>query len=192
MEESVWSFKHVTLRHRHYLLLLVRWNDFEEPVSVELERNAKKFGEFMEGNGALIMPYREKLQQAFTEIMDKHWPDEVHQRMDSTQFPFLVVINKDFESFDPGRDPSAIIWFEDFEEKPAEVWKVLATVAKRIQKGNDVFAYLGDVQRRAQRSQLGKRAENAAKYVDINIPIIPGFVSVKAAAIWADAMKLLQ
>jgi hypothetical protein len=65
-------------------------------------------------------------------------------------------------------------------------------VARKIRCDDDLFQYLEDVEAKARRAHLAKHAKDAAKYVDIGIPIIPGFVSVKADAIWADVMRLFQ
>ena len=105
-----------------------------------------------------------------------------------------MIIDQDFKTFDPkAKDHrSTIIWFADFEEDPDDVWKVLNTIANKIQSGEDLFEYLEAVESKARRAKIAKHGETIAKYVDIDIPIIPGFVSVKAGAIWADVMKQFQ
>lgn len=192
MEESVWSFKNVTLRNRKYLVLLVRHNDFPEPVSAELERHADKFGEFMRAKGALIVPYPHRSRDALDEVLAKDWPSEIKEKMEATQFPFFVVVDQDYEVFSPKTHRSALIWFEDFEQKPIEIWKVLDSVAKKIYHDEDLFGYLEDIDTKARRAQLAKGAEAPARWVDLTLPIVPGFVSINASAIWADLMKKLQ
>jgi hypothetical protein len=191
MEETVWSFENVTLRHRRCIVLLVRWSDFAEAVTVEIERHAEKFGEFMESKGVLVMPYRHKMRESFAEVVDKGWPEAVRARIEATKFPFLLIIKEDFRDFSPARHRSAIVWFEDFEEKPEEVWKVLDSLATRVVRDEDVFDWLTEVEARARRSELARKAGEASRYIDVDIPILPGVVSIKAGAIWADVMKRL-
>ena len=89
MEESVYSFENVTLRHRRYLVLVVRWSEFKEDVSKRLFENIEEFGEYMEAEGALIVPYKNKMREAFGEVLKKDWPQPVKMRMNKSNIHFL-------------------------------------------------------------------------------------------------------
>jgi hypothetical protein len=145
----------------------------------------------MEAQGALVLPYRQKILEAFGEVLAKDWPEPVRARKEATAFPFLVIIAKHFEPFDPGDDPSAIVWFEDLEDRSDGVWKVLDAIARRVQRGDDLFACLRGVEAKAARAAKADQAAGLGRYVDVAIPVIPGFVSIRAGAILADALRRL-
>jgi hypothetical protein len=64
--------------------------------------------------------------------------------------PFILVVEDDFEEFDPRLHRFAILWLEDFgkfgqTEREAELKDVLTALARVAREGQDVFGFVESV-----------------------------------------------
>jgi hypothetical protein len=54
------SFERVKIQDYEYLLFVVFWNDFENPLTTYLRNNAISFGEAIEERGFVVVPFEKK------------------------------------------------------------------------------------------------------------------------------------
>jgi hypothetical protein len=190
MEDVVWLMENAKLRHRRYLVLVIQQTVARsDRVRQALLAETHDIGRQMRDRGAVVVPYEEQIATTFLELTAKPWRDEIRARMDATLYPFLVILETDFSDFDPGRDRSAIIWLEDFADRPDRVWEATAKLTRLVtDEEADLFDVLAEVERAARAQE---RAEAVERYVDARIPLIPGFVSLKASALLAGLVRRL-
>lgn len=189
MTDKVCAFENATLRYRDYLFFLVVWSDFNNRVTKALKEHIEQFGKELREKGAVILPSGDDTRATFIEIFQKPWPAELKERMQNDDYPFLLVIEQDFAAFDPEKHRSAIVWFSDYSEDPGDIWKIMARIARKVDAGADLFDYFEEVRERARRKGI---LAKVGRYLDLKLPVIPGFVSVNANAIWADATGALD
>ncbi len=188
MEWNVWSLKHVTRAHRDVIVILLAWNRFSNRVTDEIARHTTEFGHLMKYRGVLVMPYPERMQDALNEVLEKPWPEALSARIRTERYPFLLLIDADFEAFDPVTGRSAFVWFSDFRQNEEPIWQVFDAIGHRVEAGEDAIAYLTSVAEKARAGRFRARLAKLSKYVDVSIPLIPGVVSVNAGAVWADLL----
>ncbi len=188
MEWSVWSLNHVERAHRDVIVILLAWNRFSTRVGEELKKHSQEFGHLMSYKGVLVLPYDDRMREALVEITAKPWPEAVKARIEAEQYPFLLIIDRDFRDFDPCRDQFAFVWFSDLKGHEDTVPEVLDAIARKIDRREDLFAYLAEVAAAAEEGKLADRLAGLAKYVDLKLPVIPGMLSINAGAIWAAVM----
>lgn len=190
MEWHVWSLKHVTRQHRDVIVILLSWNRFSNRVTDELKKHTKEFGALMSYRGVLVMPYEERMRESLSEVLEKPWPSSLAENIKREPYPFLLIIDKDFEEFDPNEDKVGFIWFSDFKDNEEPIWQVLDCIARKVDAGDDLFAYLDLVHKKSRSKKLRDKLAKLAKYVEVKIPVVPGVVSVNAGAIWADTVSM--
>ena len=189
MEMSVWSLNHVELRHRDVIVILLSWNQFSNRVSDEIKKHTKELGHIMEYKGVLVMPYDDKMKDALEEVLSKNWTEEVKTRLGNEQYPFLLILNRDFRDFNPEKDRFAFVWFSDLKGNEENIWEVLDAIAQKVGRREDIFGYLATVSNEARQGKFRDRLAGLSKYVDVKIPIIPGVISLNAGAIWAAVVS---
>jgi hypothetical protein len=189
MEWNVWSLNHVELRHRDVIVILLAWNRFSNTVSEEIKKHSKEFGHIMTYKGVLVMPYDDRMRDALTEVLAKNWKTDVRTRLENEQYPFLLIINRDFVKFEPENDRFAFVWFSDLKGNEECIWEVLDTIAQKVERRDDIFDYLAAVADEAREGKFQKRLAALSKYAEVNVPIIPGLISLNAGAIWAAIMS---
>jgi hypothetical protein len=159
MSEKVVSFQDVEIRGaREYLLLLVAWNDFQSGLRESLGKHSDVLAKAVGRAAAWVEAYEG--WQAYQEVVEKSWPEEIKARMNNEQDPFLLIIDTGFARFDPLTNRSAIVWFSDWGDRPSEVWKPLAALQKRILQEEDLFSYFENLRTRALRSKWIKKLKS--------------------------------
>jgi hypothetical protein len=142
-EEIVVSFKTVTLRERKYLFLIVMAARFENnPHQDALQRDIPDFGKNLGASGAVVSAYEAVDEKVREEVLSKSWGDEkAVQAMRQSIDPFILVINQDFERFDPQEHEWALLWLSNYEAE--DLNRVFAYLVRETkQDEGDVFRYL--------------------------------------------------
>jgi hypothetical protein len=175
MSELVSTFLPVALRGAiEYLFFIVTWTDYVTPISEQLEKQGKAFGADLGPKGAVIQAYGQYAKNTFAEVQAKHWPDEIRNRFKIEQDPFMLITRKDFQEFNPQRDPWAIIWFSSFRDQPESIYRVFGALARKVEHDDDVFQYAQSLVEKGTFRKL-------AKYFELKTPGILGFsLDVKA------------
>jgi hypothetical protein len=95
-----------TLVPGRYVFLLIGWNDYSDPVRDELNRQADAFGMDLGPSGLLVQAYPQRMYEIAREVLGKPWPAEIAERFESDQEPILLILDRDWQSFDPREHPS--------------------------------------------------------------------------------------
>lgn len=110
-ERTVEAFASVRSEHRGYLFLFVDWSleagsgNSDDPV-------LRNFGRALTDRSSLVRAY--DAYSAYNEVISKPWSHEDREAI-LGHGPFLLIINRSFAEFEPGRDPFAFVWLEDFK-----------------------------------------------------------------------------
>jgi hypothetical protein len=185
MEQTVWALKHVKLEHRDVIVILLTWNQFSNKMNDEIKKHTEKFGQLMTYKGVLVMPYEDRMADALSEVLSKGWDEDLKTRMMDQQYPFLLIINRDFEAFNPKADKFAFVWFSDLKGQEENIWQIFDTIAQKVSRKEDIFDYLAKAAEQEKEGKLTDRLAGLSKYAEIRIPIIPGVISLNAGAVWA-------
>jgi hypothetical protein len=175
MSELVSTFLPVTLRGAaEYLFFIVTWNDYVTGVSKELDEQGKHFGSDLGPKGSVIQAYAQYAKTTFSEVQAKAWPAYIQERFGREQDPFMLVTRKGFADFDPASDDWAIIWFSTFYDKPGDIYRVFGSLARKVERGEDVFGYAKSLARKDSLNKL-------SKYFELKTPEVFGIaLDVKA------------
>jgi hypothetical protein len=180
MTARVSSLEGIVVGDYRYVFLLIIWNSYDDGVREELRKQSDAFGGDMRSRGLVVSGFQERSFEIYEQVIAKNWPEEVADRMENEDTPFMVVMTHDFANFDPGEHPWAIIWFSDFSVDPSRIRPFLGALAAKVRKDEDVLLYLKEI---AARDHVG-RAGMIARYFEIK-PQIFG-VSVDVGAILSD------
>ncbi len=88
---------------------------FARDLDLELERFARNLGQ----NGALVRPFTGDIEATKTHILDKKWTREQLQELRKT--PALLMINVDFNEFDPQEHPWFLLNFDEHTSRSPSV-----------------------------------------------------------------------
>lgn len=98
-----------------------------------------------------------------------------------------MILDRDWQSFDPQEHPYGIIWVSGFSGDPAEVRPFLIRLAQLSRRGEDVIAYLRDVVEREQIAAAADSAEQSigllarfASYIEIKPRVFGVAIDLKA------------
>jgi len=177
MSAKVSSFKSVRMNDYEYVFIIAGWNDYVTPITEELQRQFEAFGEDLGQKGLVIKPYKSAARNTIEEVTSKDWDEEIMKRFERETYPFMIVIDKDFEVFDPLSHKWSIIWFSEFENQTNKIIDLFKKLANRSRRGKDIFSYLECVTKES-------RLKNLAKYFEIK-PKVFG-ISINAQAILED------
>jgi hypothetical protein len=178
MSEQVSTFLPVDIGKKRYLFFIVTWNDYATVIGEELDKQFAAFGEDLGPAGKVIKSYKSASRTSFYEVIEKTWPVEIRKRFDSEQDPFMLVVDKGFEEFNPESDKWGIVWFSNFHEKPGMVYRLFGALARKVRREDDVFNYLNAVARKDKFRKFGK-------YFELKKPKVFG-VSIDVQAIIED------
>lgn len=142
MSAQVSAFEQVTIGEFNYLFFVVTWNDYVTVITEEIEKQFEPFGADLGAKGLVVRAFKNASTSTFDEIRVKPWPEDIQDRFDNEQDPFMLIINKDFQTFNPRHDRWSVLWFSDYTEKPERIYKVFGKIANKIRKGENVFDFL--------------------------------------------------
>lgn len=168
-----------------YVFMLIAWNDYADPLRDELNRQASAFGLDLGPGGVLVEAYPQRMYEIGAEVRAKAWPDPIAERFDSDGDPIILIIDRDWASFDPREHPYAIVWVSELQ--PDAIKPLLQELARLSRRGDDVIVYLRDVAARQERDarvddasrSLGLAAR-IASYVEIKPHIFGVAIDLKA------------
>ncbi len=142
MSEKVSAFWPVQIGRFKYLFFVINWNDFSNAITESLERNLETLGQEIGLQGKVVQAYKAARRETYEEVEKKEgWPYDVHARFDLEQYPFMLVIDTDFEQFDPQQNNWTIVWFSDFRENPDSIFEIFSALVKKIRREDNLFDY---------------------------------------------------
>ncbi len=170
-----------------YIFLLIGWNDYFDPVRDELNRQADAFGMDLGPSGLLVQAYQQRMYEIGREVLDKPWPPDIAERFELDPDPILLILDRDWKSFDPREHSYGIIWISGFSNDPALVRPFLQALARLSRRGDDSIAYLRDVAKREQEAAALTKVQQSASllarfasYIEIKPRIFGVAIDLKA------------
>jgi hypothetical protein len=171
-----------------YVFLLIEWNDYAYRIRDELNRQAEAFGmDLGPSGGVLVQAYPQRMYEVAKEVVEKTWPPEIAERFRSDEDPIILIIDRDWKTFDPHEHPYGIIWLSKFSDDPEAVRPFLQQLARRSRQGDDLIKYLRDVAIREQEAATLDRAQERirllariASYVEVKPSVFGVAIDLKA------------
>ena len=183
LSQKVSTFLNVGGAPYRYTFLLVLFNDYENRVKDELDRQAEPFGADLDTSGMFVRPFPQRKYDIAEEVRLKPWPTEIAQRLDSSDLA-LLIIDRDFGSFDPREHAHAVIVLDDYLADVDSIEPLLQTLASKTRRGEDVLAYLQDVAKREKQREQAEGGAAAparlASYIEIKPQIFGVGIDLKA------------
>jgi hypothetical protein len=181
MSALMCSFERVKIQDYEYLLFVVFWNELETPLTKQLRDQAISLGAAIEERGFVVVAFEKASYETAEQVTAKPWPAEVKQRFGVEQDPFMLIINKDFQEFDPRQHPWTIVWFSEHRDHPDQVYKVLSRIVRIVRSGSSLFEHF-------KANEKKSWYQKWAKFVEIK-PEVYG-ISVDAKGILEEALGL--
>jgi hypothetical protein len=169
------GFSEAHLWGSDYLFLFLDFNDFVSNRADSVRAQLDAFGARLGPKGWVVSIFERMSYNAADEVFEKPWPEEFKEQLAGTPDPAMLVIDQDFNVFDPREHRWAAIWFAEHE--PASVYRLLNELANRVRRDEDLFSYLAGLGRK-------DRFRRFARYFEVK----PGLfgVSLNAGAIFDD------
>ena len=124
MTEIVSSFFPVRIADFDYLFLLTNDRYCATQIKESLDEYTELFGEDISLKAKIVKAYQHQSIEAYNQICSKPWQKEIGERIAKEQNPFILIIRKDFASFDPNEDEWRILYLSDFEAHPDSIARV--------------------------------------------------------------------
>jgi hypothetical protein len=178
--------------HPYLFLLLVGL--FDTTVKQSLIKQIEAFGEDMgPGGGLVVQKFSDQHDDIAHDIICKAWPKGFSERLEDEVDPLMLIIDKDFNKFDPKQDHWAVIWFSDYKDNVSDFPNVLHHLAKLSREHSDIFAYVQSVARKKELKNCIDSIAQVGKYFIFgNVPIPGTGVSIDVKAILADIKNITE
>lgn len=188
MTDFVCSFEKTQIGKYNYTFYFVTLNEavpsekdmqaLSKPVRIEL---GLEVGRTMQDKGVFIQALGDDEYDVAREVVSKNWPEQIHERMRTKYEPYVLVINENFEDFDPMQDSWLLIWATDFDWNA--FFRVLRWLARMTRKGEDLFDYFSIA---VSKQQYGHFAQKYARGIAIDAM---GILSKESPFIQNDSKK---
>ncbi|MDP7391992.1 MAG: hypothetical protein QGH07_09130, partial [Alphaproteobacteria bacterium] len=134
MTEYVSEFCEVMLRGCKFILLLAKKAHDVTDIQKVLNKFSDTFGTNAKLDARLVRSHKETSEQTLYDIIHKPWPEQFEHRLRSTTSPFLLIIDTDFQLFDPQRDEWRLIWFYDLKAPRRSIERLLDAFLRSLQR----------------------------------------------------------
>jgi len=177
MSEIVSSLERVKLGEFNYTFIIVTWNDYATGIANEIENNFEPFGADLGLKGQVVRAFKTASGKIANEVLSKKWSIEIRKKFESSNDPIMLIIDTDFNSFNPDADSWTIIWFSDYFKEPEKIYRIFSLLSNKTKKDEDLFQFL--------KSQTKKK--NFKKWLNF-IEIKPGIFgfSINGKAIFEE------
>ncbi|MEO1438168.1 MAG: hypothetical protein AAFV80_21680, partial [Bacteroidota bacterium] len=159
MSAKVSSFEKVKLGDYQYLFLLVAWSDYCTSVKAEVDAHVETFGENMGDKGLIVQAYDKDKWNTGEQVLLKNW-GALQRRIQNELTPFLLIIDTDFDQFDPQSDNWSIIWISDYQKDEQAVAELFFSLQRQLKRGKDLFAYLDDLKGQSESAPILTKGNN--------------------------------
>ena len=136
-----------------FFLLLQDYVEEQQEFSKALQASLERFARDLEEEAALVRPFPGDIEATRRQVLNKRWPARARRRIQTT--PSLLMIDRDFDTFDPKQHP----WLQiriPLDGREAETGRALQRLAGLItsEPDEDVFRRARSIARRG-RLELG-------------------------------------
>jgi hypothetical protein len=177
------SYLGVGLGGARYLFFLL-YQDYleaEATLSRELNVELQRFARNLKGFGAVVAPFAGDAEASRQHVLNKRWPADAAAMLRRT--PALLMIDIDFDEFDPSRHRWAAIHLETGPDAASQTGALLGRLAAAINDGADPFELLAAAMREASIAKLADAIE-----------LKPGVfgLSVDLRHVWGTLRRILK
>ena len=119
-----------TMRGNMRCLFFLLYEDYiqaQQTLVQGLDRELERFARNLRDRGAIVRPFLGDIDKVRSHILAKNWSEK--QRHELNKTPSLLMINVDFDEFNPQEHPWLLI---HFGERITEFWKVTIYRVERI------------------------------------------------------------
>lgn len=135
------SFLNVRTGAGDFILLLTKEHEDKPDLQRALDRAFPSLGDNVSSIWA-VRSRREMAESTFIEIYEKPWGEEVRDMMGRTDAPFLLIIQNDFEGFEPNEHDWRIVWFAGIKSPRKTVEALMGALKLSSDRGESLFVYL--------------------------------------------------
>ena len=140
----------------------------------EMERFARNMGEF----GAVVVPFAGDAERVHAHVLDKPWPAPAEQCIRPT--PALLMIDKDFNEFDPRKHQWIVFHLDDDESSAGKFRSLMQKLIEALpDQQADPFKVIRDAQREEEISKAANMIELKPGLFGISIDLKNGWKSLK-------------
>jgi hypothetical protein len=103
---SVWCMRKVsslktgTAGDYRWVFILVAFSDYKSDVREEVRRQADAFAADLREMGMWVEAFEQAQWEVAREVLEQ-WPNEIREKMEAASEPALLVIENDFDRFNP-------------------------------------------------------------------------------------------
>jgi len=142
MSSLVSSFENVKIGEFRYLFIIVTLNDYRSEITKEISKQIEPFGADLGLKGLVVKAFKSASYDTAEELLSKKWTEEMKYKIEISRDPIMLVIDKDFNSFDPTEDQWAIIWFADYFKRSDRIYRIFSLLSSKTKKKEDLFQFL--------------------------------------------------
>jgi hypothetical protein len=143
------SLAGIKIERMDYLFLLVVTNPYRTHIVEELERQLGPFGDDLGDRGMVVRTFESASAPAADGVIGRPgWPAKIGKRFAKECDPFMLVIGTDLGAFRPDVHPWSILWFSDYCDQPASIYRLFAHLARIARDGGDIHDYLAKLAKR--------------------------------------------
>lgn len=150
---------------------------FAGAVGMELERFARN----MQNYSAVVRPFRGDVESTHKQVLHKSW--SCNEKKIIIDTPLLLIIDQDFDNFDPVRHRWRSIKLSSESGEAAKLRSLLDKITSALGENDDIFALI----------DKAVRASDASAVYDA-VTLRPGFmgVSVDLRSAWKSMKTYLR
>jgi hypothetical protein len=188
---SVWCMRKVsslktgTAGDYRWVFILVAFSDYKSDVREEVRRQADAFAADLREMGMWVEAFEQAQWEVAREVLEKQWPNEIREKMEAASEPALLVIENDFDRFNPCKHRWAIVWLTDLRGDD-DVRPFLKKIASTARRGDDVIGALNEAATRIAQKEQGARVARftarAGSYIEWKpkLPLVGLQIDLKA------------
>lgn len=153
-------------------------NGFSKDVTAEIERFARDIGNF----GAVVKPFAGDVSNVNRDISSKKWTEK--QKEDLLRTPALLMIDKNFDEFDPSKHSWVVIHLEPSNQGATQLRSVLKLITDAVKTPySNPITVVQQALRKARLLEAGKA-----------VSLKPGAfgIDVDLRLVWDGLKKALQ
>jgi hypothetical protein len=132
-----------------YLVIVINTDPDNSVMAREIKNQLEGFGHDLYEIGAVSLPFNASLDVVAEQVKSKQWPEDISKRLRDR--PYMLVINQDFNEFDPRTDSYAFFWFSNLNGQVGKVAEVFHEMAKEAWSGGDLFKFVRELNQKGQK-----------------------------------------
>ena len=108
----------------------------------EINKQFDAFGADLGIKGQVIKAFERFAHETTEQLLAKSWPNEIKHKLKSSPDPIMLIINNDFDSFNPKEDIQTMTWFENYFRDPQYIYKLFRVLSRKTRNDENLFEYI--------------------------------------------------